>query len=71
MVSMSSADALESFALATDQYVSAIRNLGSHVSSSEHSTEERNLVRKLLGGHGTVFERGDRVGARFEAAGRI
>jgi hypothetical protein len=71
MVSMSSAGALQSFVLATDQYVNAVRNLGSHVSGSEHSTEERNLVRELLGGHGTVFERGGRVGARFEAVGLL
>jgi hypothetical protein len=36
---------------------------------SEHSTEERELVREMLGGHGTVFSRDGRVGARFDSVG--
>ena len=68
---MSPVSALESFALAAERYTEAVRNLGDHISSSEHSTEERELVRDLLGGHGTVFRTYGRVGARFEAAGLL
>jgi site-specific DNA recombinase len=68
---MSPASALESFALAAERYSEAVRNLGEHISSSEHSIEERELVRDLLGGHGTVFRTYGRVGARFEAAGLL
>jgi hypothetical protein len=38
---------------------------------SEHSEEGRGLVRELLGGHGTVFTRNGRIGARFESAGLL
>lgn len=48
-----------------------MRNLGEHVAGSEHSAEERTLVRELLGGYGTVFERNGRVGARFDSAGLL
>ena len=61
--------ALASFALRRERYTATVRNLGSHVARSEHSTEARELVRELLGGHGTVFRRCGRVGARFESAG--
>jgi hypothetical protein len=36
-----------------------------------HSAEERDLVRELLGGHGTVFRRNGLVGARFDSAGLL
>jgi hypothetical protein len=68
---MSPASALESFALRAERYTDAVRNLGAHVTSSEHSTEERELVRELLGGLGTVFRTHGRVGARFESAGLL
>jgi site-specific DNA recombinase len=71
IVRMSPASAVESFALAAERYTGAVRNLGNHVTSSEHSMEERNLVRELLGGHGTVFTRNGRVGARFDSAGLL
>jgi hypothetical protein len=41
------------------------------VTKSEHSTEERELVRAMLAGHGTVFSRDGRVGARFDWAGLV
>jgi site-specific DNA recombinase len=66
---MSPASALESFALRMERYTETVSNLGAHVASSEHSTEQRELVRELLGGHGTVFTQYGRVGARFDSAG--
>jgi hypothetical protein len=39
-----------------------------HVTQSEHSTEEREQVRAILGGHGIVFSRDGRVRARFDWA---
>jgi site-specific DNA recombinase len=71
MAKMSPASALELFALRAERYTDAVRNLGTHVASSEHSTEERELVRELLGGHGTVFRTCGRVGARFASAGLL
>ena len=59
----------ETFSLGVERYKDAVRNLGRHVVDSEHSEEERSLVRELLGGHGTVFTRNGRIGARFESAG--
>jgi site-specific DNA recombinase len=70
-VRMSPASAVESFALAAESYRAAVRNLGQHVTDSQHSQEERNLVRELLGGHGTVFNQYGRVGARFHSAGLL
>src|SRR3984957_7604723 len=61
-VRISPARALESFGLAAERYSAAVRNLGEHVARSEHSAEERTLVRELLGGYGTVFKRNGRVG---------
>jgi hypothetical protein len=71
IANVSPASAVESFALAAERYTGAVRNLANHVTSSEHSVEERNLVRELLGGHGTVFTRNGRVGARFDSAGLL
>ena len=68
-VKMSPADLLHSFALTADRYTSVVKNLGKHVTKSEHSAEERELVREMLGGHGTVFSRDGRVGARFDSVG--
>lgn len=70
-VRMSPASAVESFALTAERYKAAMRNLGQHVTNSQHFQEERNLVRELLGGHGTVFNRYGRVGARFHSAGLL
>jgi hypothetical protein len=66
---MSTADLVQSFAPTAERYASVVRNLGKHVTKSEHSTEERELVREMLGGHGTVFSRDGRVGARFDSVG--
>ncbi len=60
---------VDSFALTADRYGEVVRNLGKHVTKSELSTEERELVRAMLGGCGLVFSRDDRVGARFDWAG--
>ncbi len=71
IVKMSPASLVESFALTADRYKEVVRNLGKHVTSSEHSAEERDLVRELLGGHGTVFSRDGHVGARFDSVGLL
>jgi site-specific DNA recombinase len=71
IVKMSPATAVESFAMRAERYKNAVQYLGQHVASSEHSAEERELVRELLGGHGTVFEKFGRVGARFASAGLL
>jgi len=68
-VKMSPADLVQSFALTVERYTSVVKNLGKHVTKSEHPTEERELVREMLGGHGTVFSRDGRVGARFDSVG--
>jgi site-specific DNA recombinase len=68
-VKMSPADLVHSFALTAERYREVVRNLGKHVTKSEHSTEERELVREMLGGHGTVFSQDGRVGARFNSVG--
>ena len=68
-VKMSPADLVQSFALTAEPYGEVVRNLGNHVTKSEHSTEERELVREMLGGHGTVFSRDGCVGARFDSVG--
>jgi hypothetical protein len=60
---------VQSFALTAERYVEVVRNLGKHVTKSEHSSEERELVRAMLGGHGIVFTRDGRVGAGFDWAG--
>ena len=46
-----------------------VRNLGKHVTKSEHSTEERELTRAMLGCHGIVFSRDGRVATRFDWTG--
>jgi hypothetical protein len=48
---------VQSFALTAERYVEVVKNLGKHVPKSEHSTEERELVRQMLGGYGMVFSR--------------
>jgi site-specific DNA recombinase len=68
-VKMSPASLVQSFALTAERYRELVRNLGKHVTKSEHSTEERELVRAMLGGYGIVFSRAGRVGARFDRAG--
>jgi hypothetical protein len=68
-VKMSLASLVQSFALTAERYGEAVGNLGKHLTKSEHSTEERELVRAMLGGHGIVFSRDGRVGARFDWAG--
>jgi hypothetical protein len=68
-VKMSPASLVQSFALTAERYREAVRNLGKHVTKSEHSTEERELVRAMLAGQGIVFSRDGRVGARFDWAG--
>ena len=60
---------VQSFALRAERYVEVVKNLGSHVTKSAHSTEERELVREMLGGYGTVFSRDGSVGARFDSVG--
>ena len=60
---------LQSFALTAERYREVVKNLGKHVTKSEHSTEERELVREMLGGYGTVFSRDGSVGARFDSVG--
>lgn len=62
IVRMSPAAALQSFDLGAERYSAAVRNLGEHVALSEHSAEERTLMRELLGGHGTVFRRNGALG---------
>jgi hypothetical protein len=54
-VKMSPANLVQSFALTAERYTSVVKNLGKHVTKSEHSTEEHKLVQEMLGGHGTVF----------------
>jgi hypothetical protein len=44
---MSPASLVQSFALTAERYGEVVRNLGKHVSKSEHSTEERELVRAM------------------------
>ena len=61
----------EAFSLGAERYREAVRNLGRHVASSAQAAEERSLVRELLGGHGTVFMRDGRIGARFRSAGLL
>jgi site-specific DNA recombinase len=68
-VKMPPANLVQSFALTAERYVEVVKNLGKHVTKSAHSTEERELVREMLGGYGTVFSRDGRVGARFDTAG--
>jgi hypothetical protein len=68
-VKMSPADLVQSFALTAERYTSMVKSLGKRVAESEHSTEERELVREMLGGHRTVFSRDGRVGARFDSVG--
>jgi hypothetical protein len=68
-VKMSPANLVQSFALTTERDREVVRNLRKHVTTSEHSTEERELVRAMLGGHGEVFSRDGRVGARFDWIG--
>jgi hypothetical protein len=70
-VKISPASLVRSFALTAERYREVVRNLGKHVAKSEHSTEERELVRAMLGGHGTVFSRDGHVGARFDWIGLI
>jgi hypothetical protein len=70
-VKMSPASLVQSFALTAEHYGEVVRNLGNHVTKSEHSTEERELVRAMLGGHGIVLSRDGRVGARFDWAGLV
>ena len=70
-VKMSPASLVQSFALTAERYREVVRNLGKHVIKSEHSTEERELARTMLGGYGTVFSRDGRVGARFDWAGLV
>jgi site-specific DNA recombinase len=68
-VKMSPASLVQSFALTAERYREVVRNLGKHVTKSEHSPKEREQVRTMLGGHGIVFSRDGRVGARFDWAG--
>jgi hypothetical protein len=70
-VKMSPTGLVQSFALTAERYREVIRNLSKPVTTSEHSTEERELVRAMLGGHGKVFSRDGRVGARFDWAGLV
>lgn len=70
-VKISPASLVRSFALTAERYREVVINLGKHVAKSEHSTEERELVRAMLGGHGTVYRRDGRVGARFDWIGLI
>ncbi len=70
-VKMSPASLVQSFALTAERYGEVVRSLGKHVTKSEHSTEERELVHAMLGGHGIVFSRDGRVGARFDWAGLV
>ena len=68
-VKTSPANLVQSFALTAERYSEVVQNLGKHVTKSERSTEEREMVREMLGGRGTVFTRDERVGARFESVG--
>lgn len=61
----------DTFELGVQRYKDAVRNLGTHVGKSERASEERELVRELLGGQGTVFTLDGRIGARFAAAGLL
>jgi site-specific DNA recombinase len=70
-VKMSPASLVQAFALTAERYREVVRNLGKHVTKSEYSTEERELVRVILGGHGKVFSRDGRVGARFDWTGLV
>jgi hypothetical protein len=71
-VKMSPTGLVQSFALTAERYREVVRNLSKQVTTtSEHSTEERELVRAMLGGHGKVFSRDGRVGARFDWAGLV
>jgi site-specific DNA recombinase len=68
---MPAARSAEAFSLGLERYRDAVRNLGKHVPYSDQAAEERRLVRELLGGHGTVFTRDGRIGARFRSAGLL
>jgi hypothetical protein len=68
---MSPTGLVQSFALTAERYREVVRNLSKQVTTSEYSTEERELVRAMLGGHGKVFSRDGRVGARFDWAGLV
>jgi site-specific DNA recombinase len=68
-VKMPPANLVQTFALTAERYVEVVKNLGKHVTKSAHSTEERDLVREMLGGYGTVFSRDGSVGARFDSVG--
>jgi hypothetical protein len=69
-VKMSRASLVQAFAQKAERYKEVVRNLGEHVTKSVRSTEERELVNAMLGGHGIVFSRDGRVGARFDCANR-
>ena len=67
-VKMSPASLVQSFALTAERYREVVRNLGKHVTNSEHSTAEREQVRAMLGGHGIVFSRDGRMAASEHAS---
>jgi site-specific DNA recombinase len=63
------ASLVESFALKAERYREVMKNLRERLTKSRHSTEERDSVRAILGGHGVVFCLDGRVGARFDCVG--
>jgi hypothetical protein len=68
---MQPANLVQSFALTAERYREVVKNLGKHVTKSEQSTEERELVREMLGGPGTVFTRDGRAGAPRIASAKM
>jgi site-specific DNA recombinase len=57
--------------LVAERYRAAVRNIAKHLGRSDQAPEARTLVRELLGGQGTVFVEGGKIGARFAMAGLI
>ena len=61
----------EGFGLDVERYQRTLRELGQHVAASDCAPEHRQLIRDMLGGTGTVFDRDGRIGAQFSAAGLL
>jgi hypothetical protein len=54
-----------------ERYRAAVRNIANNLGRGDQGPEARSLIRELLGGQGTVFAEGGRIGARFAAAGLL
>jgi len=65
------AAAAQSIPFVAERYRAAVRNIAKHLGRTDQAAEARTLVRELLGGQGTVFVEGGRIGARFATAGLL